>query len=260
MRWCNKAWGLGGKAERATQRIIHSSWLWSTEMFHWLTGISSLACLIFMEYCCSVFTEQWYTHTHTSTYCVCVRAQAHRADWPPCSQTAKKCSLSTTRRSCCKAIACAHTCKYSTHITKSQSFKSSLVLYSLLTFILRFLLPCVSPVGTVWRRSSRWWPAMVRAWKTCASPFRLLMRSRPGKLDHSPWGSGTEREEKESIFTLIRHHHMHLEEDYCKLRMHSCGPWEQCVWLMSQWKMITTQFIKYETIGVFFFCFSHDVN
>lgn len=88
MRWCNKAWGLGGKAERATQRIIHSSWLWSTEMFHWLTGISSLACLIFMEYCCSVFTEQWYTHTHTHlpTVCACMRRLTELTDLPAVRQ------------------------------------------------------------------------------------------------------------------------------------------------------------------------------
>lgn len=86
MRWCNKAWGLGGKAERATQRIIHSSWLWSTEMFHRLTGISSLACLIFMEYCCSVFTEQWYTHTHLPTVCACMRRLTELTDLPAVRQ------------------------------------------------------------------------------------------------------------------------------------------------------------------------------
>lgn len=74
MRWCNKAGGLGGKAERATQRIIHSSWLWSTEMFRWLTGISSLACLIFMEYWnnAAVFLQSNGPHTHTYLLCVCV--------------------------------------------------------------------------------------------------------------------------------------------------------------------------------------------
>lgn len=57
-------------------------------MFHWLTGISSLACLIFMEYwnIAAVFLQSNGPHTHLPTVCACVRRLTELTDLPAVRQ------------------------------------------------------------------------------------------------------------------------------------------------------------------------------
>lgn len=57
-------------------------------MFHWLTGISSLACLIFMEYwnIAAVFLQNNGPHTHLPTVCACVRRLTELTDLPAVRQ------------------------------------------------------------------------------------------------------------------------------------------------------------------------------
>lgn len=83
-----RAWRKGWKSDTENYPFILALEYWNVSLAHRHFSFSLSDFYGILEYCCSVFTEQWSTHTHTHlpTVCACVRRLTELTDLPAVRQ------------------------------------------------------------------------------------------------------------------------------------------------------------------------------